>query len=111
MPTSETDHPPEAGAYADSAREAPAVAAPPQTLVGKLMAIAGVLVSLLFLANLTMGGIIPLEIPDAIPVIGNLDEVFFTGVLLASLSYLGLPLIPNFRSAGQAYRRLDGPKL
>lgn len=109
MPASETDYPPEAGAYADSARDAPVSAAPPQTLVGKLVAIAGVLVSLLFLANLTFGGVIPLEIPDAIPVIGNLDEVFFTGVLLASLSYLGIPLIPNFRAMGTPLR-IDGPK-
>jgi hypothetical protein len=108
MPASETDLPPNVNPYA-SPHEAPAPASPPQTLFGKLMAIAGVLVSLLFLANLTMGGIIPLEIPDAIPVIGNLDEVFFTGVLLASLSYLGIPLIPNFRAHARPLR-IDGPK-
>ncbi|HEX5103534.1 MAG TPA: hypothetical protein VFV87_06965 [Pirellulaceae bacterium] len=109
MLESEAGHSPEVNPYA-SPHEARAQAAPPQTLVGKVLAIAGVLVSLLFLSNLTFGGIIPLEIPDALPVIGNLDEVFFTGVLLASLSYLGVPLIPNFRAAGQAYSRLEGPK-
>jgi hypothetical protein len=108
MPTSPSEYPPEAGAYDASPREAPAQAARPQTLVGKVMAIAGVLVSLVFLANLTFG-IIPLEIPDNLPIVGNLDEVFFTGVLLASLSYLGIPLIPNFRALGTPLR-IDGPK-
>ena len=69
--------------------------APPATMLGKLLAILGVLVSLLFLANLTFGGFIPLEIPDALPFIGNLDEVFFTSILLASLAKLGIPLLPN----------------
>jgi hypothetical protein len=109
MPASQSEYPPEAGAYEASPREAPAPSANPQTLVGKIMAIAGVLISLLFLSNLTFGGIIPLEIPDAIPVIGNLDEVFFTGVLLTSLGYLGIPLIPNFRAAANPLR-IEGPK-
>ena len=83
--------------------------APPATILGKLLAILGVVVSLLFLANLTFGGFIPLEIPDALPFIGNLDEVFFTGLLLTSLGYLGIPLIPNFRAAGTPLR-IEGPK-
>src|SRR5688500_340927 len=83
--------------------------APPTTMLGKLLAILGVLVSLLFLSNLTFGGFIPLEIPDALPLIGNLDEVFFTGLLLTSLGYLGIPLIPNFRAAATPLR-IDGPK-
>jgi hypothetical protein len=105
MSASETQHPPEAGAYESSARQSQAN---PQTLVGKIMAIGGVLVSLVFLANLTFG-IIPLEIPDNLPLVGNLDEVFFTGVLLTSLGYLGIPLIPNFRAAATPLR-IDGPK-
>jgi hypothetical protein len=108
MPASPSDYPPEAGAYEATSREAPTRSAPPQTFIGKLMAIAGVLVSLVFLANLTFG-IIPLEIPDNLPIVGNLDEVFFTGVLLASLSYLGIPLIPNFRAMGTPLR-IEGPK-
>jgi hypothetical protein len=105
MTASETQHPPEAGAYEASTR---ANRANPQTLLGKIMAIAGVLVSLVFLANLTFG-IIPLEIPDNLPLVGNLDEVFFTGVLLTSLGYLGIPLIPNFRAAANPLR-IEGPK-
>src|SRR5689334_154940 len=81
---------------------APAARQP--TLAGKLIAICGVLISCAFLANLT-AGVIPLEIPDILPLVGNLDEVFFSGVLLASLNYLGIPLIPNFR--GDSPRRIE----
>jgi hypothetical protein len=81
-------------------------AAPPRekSLLGKLLAILGVLVSLLFLTNLTFGGIIPFEIPDALPIVGNLDEVFFSGLLLTCLSYLGISLIPNFRGEAARFR-------
>src|SRR5262245_44483863 len=68
---------------------------PSSTLPGKLVAIAGVLISCAYLANLGSG--ILLEIPDIIPGLGNLDEVFFTTVLLASLAKLGIPLIPNLK--------------
>ena len=98
MTASETNVPPTEGA-----------SPPPTSMLGKLLAILGVLVSLLFLSNLTFGGFIPLEIPDALPLIGNLDEVFFTGLLLTSLGYLGIPLIPNFRAAANPLR-IEGPK-
>ena len=65
------------------------------TVAGKLVAIAGVVISCLYLANL--GGGFLLEIPDVIPGVGNLDEVFFTTVLLASLAKLGIPLVPNLK--------------
>ena len=65
------------------------------TVAGKLVAIAGVVISCLYLANL--GGGVLLEIPDIIPGLGNLDEVFFTTVLLASLAKLGIPLVPNWK--------------
>jgi hypothetical protein len=71
-----------------------AAALPPKsTLAGKLVALFGVLISCAYLANL--GGGVLLEIPDIIPGLGNLDEVFFTTVLLASLAKLGIPLVPN----------------
>jgi len=70
-----------------------AVSQPKSTLAGKLVALAGVLISCAYLANL--GGGIFLEIPDVIPGIGNLDEVFFTTILLASLAKLGIPVLPN----------------
>ena len=53
------------------------------------LAIVGVFVSVLYLANLTMGIV---EIPDNLPLIGNLDEVFFSGILFASLARLGIRL-------------------
>lgn len=49
----------------------------------------GVVVSLTYLANLTAGII---EIPDNLPIVGNMDEVFFSGVLFASLARLGINL-------------------
>ena len=53
------------------------------------MAVIGVIVSVLYLANLTFG---ILEIPDNLPIIGNLDEVFFSGILFASLARFGIYL-------------------
>lgn len=52
-------------------------------------AIIGLLVSVAYLSNITMGIV---EIPDNLPFIGNLDEVFFSGVLFASLARLGINL-------------------
>ncbi len=69
------------------------ISAPPSTLAGKAVALAGVLISCAYLANLGAG--LFLEIPDILPGIGNLDEVFFTTVLLASLAKLGIPILPN----------------
>jgi hypothetical protein len=66
------------------------------TVAGKLLAIAGVVISCLYLANL--GGGFLVEIPDVIPGVGNLDEVFFTTVLLASLAKLGISVVPNLKS-------------
>ena len=53
------------------------------------LAIFGLLVSVAYLSNITMGVI---EIPDNLPFIGNLDEVLFSGVLFASLARLGINL-------------------
>lgn len=53
------------------------------------LAILGVMLSVLYLANLTFGVV---EIPDNLPLVGNLDEVFFSGVLFASLARLGIRL-------------------
>jgi hypothetical protein len=65
------------------------------TVAGKLVAVAGVVISCLYLANLG-AGVFP-ELPDNIPGIGNLDEVFFTTVLLASLAKLGISVVPNLK--------------
>jgi hypothetical protein len=78
---------------ADNSSTAPA--RPTSTLAGKLVALGGVLISCAYLANLG-AGVFP-ELPDNIPGLGNLDEVFFTTVLLASLGKLGVSLVPNLK--------------
>jgi len=60
-----------------------------QGIASGCVAIIGLVVSILYLANLTFG---ILEIPDNLPIIGNLDEVFFSGVLFASLARFGIYL-------------------
>ena len=80
------------------------------SLIGQLVALGGVVASCMFLANIGAGFLF--EIPDNLPFLGNLDEVFFSGVLLASLNHLGIPLIPNFRAGAQPRNdtRIDGPR-
>ena len=70
------------------------------------LAIAGVAVSMLYLVNPTVG-VFEL-IPDVIPVVGNLDEVFFTGLLLTSLARLGITL-PGTRAATPDDRVINVP--
>lgn len=60
-----------------------------RSCLGQIIASSMVVLSLTYLANFTMG---IAEIPDTLPVVGNLDEVFFSGLLFSSLSYLGLHL-------------------
>lgn len=55
----------------------------------RLTAMAGVAVSVIYLLNLSAGFV---ELPDNLPIIGNLDEVFFSGLLFASLAKLGIRL-------------------
>jgi len=64
------------------------------------LAVFGLLVSTAYLANLS-GGFI--EIPDNIPGIGNLDEVFFSGIFFASLAQLGINL-PFMDGKGRSIR-------
>ena len=54
---------------------------------GRLKALLGALLCVLHLLNLTGGW---LEIPDCLPIIGNLDEVAATVVLLRCLGRLGV---------------------
>ncbi len=64
-----------------------------RTGAGSLAAMLGILFSGIYLLNLTFGLI---EIPDNLPIVGNIDEAFATTVLLASLSRFGIHLAPNF---------------
>jgi uncharacterized membrane protein YkvA (DUF1232 family) len=68
-----------------------AVQPQPRTRRGKALAVVGVILSALFLLNFTMG---IFEIPDNLPLVGNLDEVAATALLLACLRYLGLDVLP-----------------
>jgi len=68
-----------------------AVQPQPRTRRGKALAVVGVILSALFLLNFTMG---IFEIPDNLPIVGNLDEVAATALLLACLRYLGLDVLP-----------------
>ncbi len=61
----------------------------------KLLAVAGLVLSTLFLLNLTFGIV---EIPDNLPIIGNIDEVLASGVFFACLSQLGINLLPFYRT-------------
>lgn len=63
----------------------------PRGFMGSAFALLGVAFSTLWLLNLT-GGII--ELPDNIPLIGNIDEAFAAGVLFTSLRYLGFDVLP-----------------
>jgi hypothetical protein len=73
----------------------PTVASPPRSgCAGTLLALVGAALSLLFLANLTFGVV---EIPDNLPLLGNIDEVVVSGILFTCLSRLGINPIPTFR--------------
>ena len=58
----------------------------------QVLATSGAFLSILFLLNFTLG---IFEIPDNLPIIGNLDEVAATTFLLTCLSYLGINIIPR----------------
>jgi hypothetical protein len=60
----------------------------------RLKALIVALLCVLFLLNLT-GGLI--EIPDCLPIIGNLDEVVATVVLLRCLGRMGVTGLPGPR--------------
>jgi hypothetical protein len=66
---------------------------PRGSCMSAVVSLIGIALSLLFLANLSFG---LLEIPDNLPIVGNIDEVFVTGVLIACLSRFGIHLAPNF---------------
>ncbi len=61
-----------------------------RSVVAGCLPILGLIVSVVYLSNISMGIV---EIPDNLPFIGNLDEVFFSGLLFASLATLGVSLL------------------
>lgn len=56
-----------------------------------LAALFGIVLSGVYLLNLSMGIV---EIPDNLPIVGNLDEVVVSAFFYGCLSYLGIDLIP-----------------
>src|SRR4029450_3674860 len=51
------------------------------------------------------------EIPDNLPVVGNLDEVFFSGLLIVCLAKLGINIVPNLQGVRPAPpKRREGAK-
>lgn len=55
------------------------------------MAMAGVALSGFWLLNFTAGII---EIPDILPLVGNIDEAAASAILFSSLRYLGFDILP-----------------
>ena len=51
------------------------------------------------------------EIPDVVPGLGNLDEVFFSGLLIFSLAKLGINVIPNLAPKDQPPKNLPPKNL
>ena len=83
----------------DGARVAATVGGAKPSKLARGGAVVGVLFSLLYLVNPGMGWIEIL--PDNLPIVGNLDEVGITGLLLYCLRVLGVELIPGLRRPGE----------
>ena len=66
---------------------APRAQAPagPRSCLGSLVALLGVVVGALYMANFTMGFDFP---PDNLPLVGNIDEAAATTMLVLGLQYL-----------------------
>jgi len=77
----------------------------PRGWLGAIGAAFGAVVSVIYLCNPGLG--IFEILPDALPVIGNLDEVFFTLLLLYCLQNLGIRLPPAFTAMLARGRRQD----
>jgi len=66
----------------------------PVTGIQRLKLIGGALFCVVYLLNLSGGWI---EIPDCLPIVGNLDEVAATVVLMRCLARLGIQVLPEQR--------------
>jgi hypothetical protein len=61
-------------------------------------------VSLAWLLNLNFGIV---EIPDAIPIIGHIDEAIALAVFVACLSYFGVDLRPWFERISTFFQKMS----
>ena len=64
-----------------------------RSLGGAVLAVAGVVLSGVFLANPTLG--VFEFLPDNLPFVGNLDEVLASAIFFSCMSYLGINLLPT----------------
>jgi hypothetical protein len=64
-----------------------------RSFMGTSLALLGAALTGLYLSNLGFGTLG--EIPDAFPLLGNLDEVLASAILFSCLSYLGINVVPN----------------
>jgi hypothetical protein len=78
-----------------------------RSCLGISLALIGAALSGVFLSNLTFGLI---EIPDNVPIIGNLDEVVVSAVFFSCLSYLGINVVPTW-SRRKMQHDEDPPRL
>jgi hypothetical protein len=69
-----------------------------RSLFGKLLAVVLAGFSGFWLLNFSMG---IFEIPDILPVVGNIDEAAAAWMLFSSLSYLGFNVVPNANKASR----------
>ena len=69
---------------------------------GVALSVFGIVASVLFLLNLTMGIV---EVPDNAPFIGHIDEALAAAVLLSSLRYLGLDILPFLDRVSRTRRK------
>ena len=60
-----------------------------RSCLGIFLALVGIFVSLLWILNLGFGIV---EIPDYLPIVGNLDEAFFTTLFWICLAYFGIEI-------------------
>ena len=66
--------------------------AEPRPLSRRIAAFVGMLLSGLYLLNISFG--VLFELPDNLPIIGNLDEVAVSAFFFGCPSYLGINLVP-----------------
>lgn len=67
-----------------------------RTVQGTTLAIVGSVAAVVWLLNLSAGLI---EVPDNLPIVGNIDEAFAAAVLFSCLRYLGIDVLPLFRNS------------
>ena len=65
---------------------------PKRGCLGRVAALAGVAVAVVYLLNFTWG--VAPELPDNLPLIGNLDEAAAAALLFTCLRYLGVDILP-----------------